>query len=502
MEELIDSIGSNKIILLEKNEYIFDEPLDLMGIINLTIRPFESTEEVEFIAKPSVVEVVKVTNCDNIVFENIKIGHESDKGCDAPVIEIKDSKNINLNKCRLYGCGTTGVDLERVSGFNFNNGSIYDCSHHIMRVYDSKSVKFEDSDFYENGGEDYYYNKTGLIVNVRSDIIFNRINIYNNKADRAYLFYNTSMYKQFISTEDEVNTLVISDSKIYNNKYSSFAFFDKHVILNNTKVIDETQTTTSSEESNRKLTDREKNILSQYQKKYSLEEISVSNNEKTYPIINFPKYQRPENSSGYFETLHFAIVGWSKDGKIFYLEQTPSWGMADPFESGFIRAYVVDLVTNKTLWSTRISEALNLGIEMNKKPITEIFTLTFDNLGTVFKAKIDEYEIILNEDNKIEVFPFIYNNSRYYASIENVLRAPTEFMGKVIMLNGYEVGLISNRNDMIESVIPSIPEVEIVGYVKSPFEQRVAVITMLVEHGPESSRCAFSKPIGVHLDEK
>ena len=170
-EELVAALGSNKKILLEEGVYnlttvnpsyinnpsvsyaeSYDGPeLVLKGVHNLTIQGIGDTHS-EIIIQPRYAWVMSFQNSSNISIINIKAGHTQDGYCSGGVFSFENSSGIRIEDTLMYGCGTIGLNLMRVSDMRVINSSIYECTYGIMNVNYSSDIIFTDCIFRDNKG--------------------------------------------------------------------------------------------------------------------------------------------------------------------------------------------------------------------------------------------------------------------------------------------------------------------------------------------------------------
>jgi hypothetical protein len=97
----------------------------------------------------SPVDVVRCEGCSDVTFEGLVLGHDTgvESYCTAPVLTLKDCKNVVVRDCELFGCGTEGVVAEQVDGFRMERGEIHTCRNGVMTFRDAKRVAFHGTVF-------------------------------------------------------------------------------------------------------------------------------------------------------------------------------------------------------------------------------------------------------------------------------------------------------------------------------------------------------------------
>ncbi|MGH4121348.1 MAG: right-handed parallel beta-helix repeat-containing protein [Clostridium sp.] len=243
-KDLLENIGPNKTIKLKTGEYdllavkdlnnkylkfekVFDgQQLVISDISNLTIEGLKDAE-VKLLVNPRYANVLTFKNSDNINISNIIAGHYPDKGsCTGGVFFFDNCKNIDIKNSVLFGCGTEGINLNKVENFNFVNSTIKECSYDLMNLIDSKNIVFKDSNFYDT----MEYN----LINVSNtkDVIFDKCNIYNNKS--------TDEYTPYLFNVDEKSNVLVKNSIIKDNKVKSLVSNKETVIFENVEFHNNT----------------------------------------------------------------------------------------------------------------------------------------------------------------------------------------------------------------------------------------------------------------------
>lgn len=186
-EEFLNSIGSNRIIIIEEgarlnlselimkdsflsekgrvmgvipqdwesaddpmliSEWVVDgNQLTLFNIKNLTISAENYAHiEVDF----AYAFVLNFLKCENIRLENLILGHTVEGFCEGGVVGTTACNNITIVGCDLYGCGTYGLCAYRTSDIIMENSIIRDCSYGILQLFSCDNVLFSDCRFYRN----------------------------------------------------------------------------------------------------------------------------------------------------------------------------------------------------------------------------------------------------------------------------------------------------------------------------------------------------------------
>lgn len=201
---------------------------------------------------------------------------------------------------------------------------------------------------------------------------------------------------------------------------------------------------------------------------------------KTYHTLNY--YNNKINEK--FIDLLFAPIGWSKDGKFAYIIEIDPGG-ADYPETGLFRWVVQDMVTDKCLWKSEKEQEGDYPQnywEMNKE---ELFKLMYIKFLTKNQKILDKYGIIKNENLELFKFPLIYNNKEYRGFVMDILRE-TKY-GIPNMITKFKVCLSKEDINKVFGQFNDecLMDVSIAGYIKNPYEARIALIICMIKRGWE-----------------
>ncbi len=210
---LVNAIGSNRTLILNKGNYIFDKGVNLSNINNLKIQgQGENREEVRILVKERYDDVITMDNVDNIEISNLTIGHEPEGYCLGGVVMCKSSSNIQLNNLTLFGSGIEGLSLSKVENLRLENSMIRDCSYYSMTIVDSHKIKVVNtivkrSSVYEN------------FIIISSDILFDKITVFSEPGgypvfnlDDEIIYHLQS--KKIVVEGERLSNIILKDSKI------------------------------------------------------------------------------------------------------------------------------------------------------------------------------------------------------------------------------------------------------------------------------------------------
>lgn len=182
-------------------------------------------------------------------------------------------------------------------------------------------------------------------------------------------------------------------------------------------------------------------------------------------------------------TNNFYPIGWSSDGKLAYIEE-PADEACGCYKFKLI---IQNLKTNKTFWQWNFEG--NTGGDEDVKFI-------WNKHKKLFTKKLQIAKIIQNNFRVLNKFPLIINKKKYDV-IAKVEMFESEDFGTMVKQshifvtdNKNKKKLIATKNhtklDKERKVLMSWTEdAKITGYLKSPFENRIAVFYQLIQRGWE-----------------
>ena len=237
-EEFVESIDSyTKIILTNSfynlstveevnnhnifKEYKIEDEYEYV-VVNVNNLIIEAKEQAEIVTAYRYSNVLNFTECINITLKNITAGHAIEKGyCVGGVLYFEETEKVNVENCKLYGCGTYGVIARYSRDMNITNTDIYECTYGALDLETCADIKFDscifrDTEFFA------LFNISGEFSNI---VIKNSV-IKNNTCYPDYAEYCPLI--------DSDGGLTFENCEFSNNDY---VIFDENnnAIFNNCK---------------------------------------------------------------------------------------------------------------------------------------------------------------------------------------------------------------------------------------------------------------------------
>ena len=160
VDELLAALAPNTHILLTGSRYdlteardygirggehyswseIYDDGWELV-IESVDGLVLEGKPGVEIVTVPRYACVLKFTDCRSITLQGFTAGHTVAPGyCTGAVLGLSACRDVRVEDCDLYGCGTYGLELSRCSGVHVTNTIIRDCSYGVIYADNSADV--------------------------------------------------------------------------------------------------------------------------------------------------------------------------------------------------------------------------------------------------------------------------------------------------------------------------------------------------------------------------
>ena len=127
---------------------VFDGPaLVINGVRNLRI---VAEEDCTIAAIPRYANVINFLNSEGISLSGFTAGHTEEPGsCAGGVLSFENCWDIDIDNCRLYGCGILGIDAYCCSDISVKNTEIYECSQGAIALYTVMDASFENMDIHD-----------------------------------------------------------------------------------------------------------------------------------------------------------------------------------------------------------------------------------------------------------------------------------------------------------------------------------------------------------------
>lgn len=230
--------------------------------------------------------------------------------------------------------------------------------------------------------------------------------------------------------------------------------------------------------------------------------------QDSYPVPELVKIDISSYKNGSFETLEdrFRPIGWSSNGKFAYVIEPAD----EACGCYFFNIYIQDLTTDKILWKWEYnSDSGDSGNTENN------VDKVWKKMNALFTQQLNNHEINPISNKTLQTIPVIQENNNYEFPIIN-----KELSNPMVGGNAYaQTSIYLNRNgkrimkiyDHQEDNFSSNPNEttspimanKIMGYLKSPFENRIAILYSALKRGYEGPPNIVNlNIIGCNLDYK
>ena len=223
-EEMLNAIADNTKVVLNAGTYnlskvdeakinnphitsgLFSRMVD--GVSNYCIEGKEGAK-VEVLIDDPYDAVLSFQNGSNVALRNLTVGHNVEPGyCSGSVVYFENISGIKVDKCKLYGSGTYGIEAYSGGYLDVTDTDIYECTYGLVDLRNMSTVHFNgctlrDSREYSQIDIDSCY-----------DILFEDCAFKNNKA--------TSEGSYFVSMA-EYDDVTFKKCKFIENEYNVFS---------------------------------------------------------------------------------------------------------------------------------------------------------------------------------------------------------------------------------------------------------------------------------------
>ncbi len=259
--DLLNNLKNNTKIVLEPGTYDFSTvdmsritnpaivesygEVDIQSISNVGIEAKDGAD-VLLCVDDAYSPVINFTYCNNITLRGVTVGHNVEPGyCSGSVVHINSGSGITIDKCKLFGCGTYGVEAYSCSNLTVTATDIYECTYGLLDLNDVYTARFVNCTLRDSSDMN--------LININSayDIGFENCTFKNNKVEwESDYFVNLSEY----------GDVTFTDCVFENNQYNKFS--NRKVKQVNCRVSDNGEMTYEVDDSENRL-DRE-GLLERY----------------------------------------------------------------------------------------------------------------------------------------------------------------------------------------------------------------------------------------------
>ncbi len=239
VEGLFKNIRNNRKIILKGGTYDFssvdeDKVINefvscdwggyrISNVYNTCIEAAEG-EDVQFSVDDPYSAVITFYGCGNITLRGITAGHNVEPGyCSGSVVNLEQTYGMDIDSCKLYGCGTYGVSALNSDRINVTDSEIYECSYGLVDLNQVYRAKFTGCTFRDS--------KDLSMINAYSctDISFDDCIFKNNYVNPINTYC-------FFVDMSEYTDVTFNECTFENNQYNMFS--NNKVKMNNCRVSD------------------------------------------------------------------------------------------------------------------------------------------------------------------------------------------------------------------------------------------------------------------------
>lgn len=241
-EELLNTIGSNKKIILTSDYYNLSTAKNVnnkyvekqmnwddtyfnayvfKNVVNMTIQG-----NAEIVIDDIYADVLSFEKCGQITLSSLTIGHtESYKQyqCEGAVTRFTSCDSVNIDNCNLYGCGAFGVYASSTKNLDVTNSKIYDCTYTGIWLTDNCSAAVNNTDFFDS------VHASGFLRIDSSSITCTNSNVYNVVCKNFGAFIDTFDF------DGKSSDITFINCSFRNNSFNSITNDDgnKKITFNN-----------------------------------------------------------------------------------------------------------------------------------------------------------------------------------------------------------------------------------------------------------------------------
>ncbi len=238
VKELFENIGSNRTIVCAPGLY---DVRDARGVVTESVFFDYSEPQIRHVKGLVIcgikgVEIINGRNngfvltfddCRDITLDGLTLGHEKDtERCHGGVVWFRNTTGITITKCDIYGCGLTGIDLERVKSVSVVDSIIRDCTIFALSLEECVDVRFDRCIFSGTEGHTlFYFRRIRGVVIADSNVANNRstheIFSISSNADKVNVIRSRFENNAALRLSDLDSKIRFAASVFTGNKFDS-----------------------------------------------------------------------------------------------------------------------------------------------------------------------------------------------------------------------------------------------------------------------------------------
>ena len=223
VNELLQAIGSDRTIYLSPGTYNLSEARDygwgqapeyyweeaaeqeyqlVIDVVdNLTITGEGDNAAVSIVTDPRSAAVIKFNGCANVEISNMTVGHtELPDACQGAVIYLYGCRNVLVDNCVLYGCGTIGIQANECWKLKAVNTVIKECSTGAIELGSCYEAVFDHCEMFGVGARDGYPAHALIETGNGSSIGLYNCDIHDNNVYNFVVTSNTHDFEMLGSS--------------------------------------------------------------------------------------------------------------------------------------------------------------------------------------------------------------------------------------------------------------------------------------------------------------
>ncbi|MBP3206080.1 MAG: right-handed parallel beta-helix repeat-containing protein [Lachnospiraceae bacterium] len=241
VKQLLNSIDNNTKILLEAGTYNLSDVQEpdisnpyltweygAMSVTasNVCLEAKDGAEVLICVNDP-YAPVLSFDYSTNVTLRGVTVGHNVEPGyCSGSVLNYSGVSGATIEDCKLYGCGTYGIEAENCSVVNVRGTEIYECTYGLVSLSNVGTALFQNCEMRDSG------DLAMFSIWGSYDIAFDNCKIHDNVTSSDY---GTA----FISLEDEYSDVTFRNCEFTNNTYKQLTngtvSFEKCTISDNVR---------------------------------------------------------------------------------------------------------------------------------------------------------------------------------------------------------------------------------------------------------------------------
>ncbi len=240
-QELVDNLIHNRKIILGSDYYdlstvdisnnkLLSSQFSGKGFAVNNVYNLSIEGDAEIVIGDLQANVLYFNNCSKLNLEGLTLGHITPSNthkCEGGVVRLDNCRDVIITDCKLFGCGSVGIDANSTTGLTVTSTEIYDCTFAGVDLWKS-SATFDKCKLYNLPTCYAAIYSTASSVGF-SNCLFADTNVYWSDGDHCFLN---------VAINGGISSTLFENCVFSNNTFANIATVGaKNIVFDNCSFV-------------------------------------------------------------------------------------------------------------------------------------------------------------------------------------------------------------------------------------------------------------------------